>query len=241
MSPRTDLEPSTVNAAGRALALRNGDHLSRGEFERRYEAMPHLKKAELVEGVVHVPSPARQDEHGKPHGQIVGWMIAYQAATPGTEVGNNATVRLDLDNEPQPDALLRIEPGHGGQSRTSADGYVEGAPELIAEVAASSASYDLHTKLNAYRRNGVREYIVWRTLDGEIDWFHFEGGEYRRLAPDAGGILKSRVFPGLWLDPAALLRGDLARVLAVVQEGAVGPDHAQFVERFQKPAATKGP
>jgi len=218
--------------------LENGDVLTRAEFERRYEAMPHLKKAELIEGVVYVPSPVRHRAHSHPHIHLTGWLVQYEAGTPGVEAGDNGTVRLDLDNEPQPDALLFIDPGCGGQARIDADDYIEGAPELVAEVASSSASYDLHVKLRVYRRNGVREYIVWRVLEQELDWFVLRAGQYARMSVDAEGLLKSEVFPGLWLDPAALLRGDLAMVLAVVQRGLASPEHAAFVARLHPPATS---
>jgi Uma2 family endonuclease len=155
----------------------------------------------------------------------------YRAATPGTTSVGNTTVRLDLDNEPQPDVLLRI--ARGGTSRISDDGYVEGPPELVVETSASSASYDLHDKLRGYRRNGVQEYIVRRVLDGAIDWLALREGMYLRLEPDDEGILRSEVFPGLWLDFPALLSGDLAKVLATLQQGLASPEHAAFVERLQ--------
>ena len=140
--------------------LENGDRLTRAEFERRYAALPHLKKVELIEGIVHMPSPVHFSKHARPHAQLIGWLHHYEATTPAVEIADNATVHLDLDNEPQPDALLRILPKAGGQTRDSADDYVEGAPELVAEIASSSASYDLHEKKRAYRRNCVREYLV---------------------------------------------------------------------------------
>jgi len=140
--------------------LENGDTLTRAEFERRYEAMPYLKKAELIERVVYVPSPVRHSYHGHQHAHLINWLGHYEAHTPGVEVSDNVTVRLDLDNEPQPDALLFIDPACSGHALIDADGYIEGAPELVAEVASSSVSYDLHAKLRVYRRNGVREYIV---------------------------------------------------------------------------------
>jgi Uma2 family endonuclease len=208
--------------------------LTRAEFERRYEAMPHLKKAELIEGVVYVASPVRHQYHGKQHSRLVAWLVHYEASTPGVEVGDNSTVRLDLDNEPQPDCLLFILPDSGGQVRFAEDGYIVGAPDLVAEVAASSASYDLHAKLNAYRRNGVREYIVWRVYNHQIDWYVLRGGAYELLAAGPDGILRSTVFPGLDLDPAAMLRGDLAAVFAVVQQGLNIPEHAEFVARLRR-------
>jgi Uma2 family endonuclease len=217
--------------------LEPGDRLTRAEFERRYEAMPPGTKAELIEGVVHMPSPVRFQRHGQPHAHLVWWLVHYEMGTPGVATGDNSTTRLDLDNEPQPDAVLLIDPARGGQARISADDYVEAAPEFVAEVAASSVSIDLHTKLHVYRRNGVREYLVWRVLEQQVDWFVLRAGQYERLAPDAQGVLRSEVFPGLWLDTVALLRGDLAGVLATLQRGLASPEHAAFVARILPPAA----
>ena len=216
------------------LPLESGDRLTREEFERRYEAMPQLKKAELIEGVVYVASPLRYEKHGKPHTYIIGWLIAYCAVTPGVEPADNTTVRLDLDNEPQPDALLRIEEACGGQSRISEDDYVEGAPELIIEIASSSASYDLHDKKKAYRRNGVQEYIVWQVAEEKVSWFSLQSGEYITLEPDQAGIICSRIFPGLNLQVTSLLRGELAQVLAEVQAGVSTQVHQMFVEQLQE-------
>ncbi len=209
--------------------LENGDKLSRAEFERRYAAMSQVKKAELIEGTVYMASPLRAGAHGEPHARIMAWLGVYWAATPNVQVLDNTTVRLDLDNEPQPDALLRVE--SGGQSMVGIDDYVEGAPELIAEIAASSAAIDLHEKLNVYQRNRVREYLVWRVYDRELDWFCLDDGEYVLLEADEDGILRSQVFPGLWLAKPALLAGDLATAIAVLQQGiesagAASPDRS---------------
>jgi Uma2 family endonuclease len=220
--------------------LESGDRLSRAEFERRYDAMPGLKKAELIEGVVYMASPVRHRHHGKPHGQLTTWLGTYAAGTPGVEFSDNTSVRLDLDNEPQPDALLFIDPARGGQARISANDYVEGAPELVAEVAASSVSYDLNLKLNVYRRNGVREYVAWRVLNEEIDWFVLRDGDYAKLTPGTDGFLKSQVFPGLWLDSAALVRGDMITVLATVQRGLSSAEHTALVERLNQFGKTNG-
>jgi Uma2 family endonuclease len=197
--------------------LENGDQLTRVEFERRYQAMPDLKKAELIEGIVYMASALRIRSHGEPHAYIMTWLGVYKASTPGVQVGDNATVRLDADNEVQPDALLRIE--QGGTSRISADDYVEGTPELIVEIAASTVSIDRHQKLKVYRRNGVQEYLIWRVDDGELDWFYLQDGEYQQRETNAEGMICSQVFPGLWLDKSALLSGDLAKVLAGLQRG----------------------
>ncbi|MDH3600235.1 MAG: Uma2 family endonuclease [Candidatus Tectomicrobia bacterium] len=218
--------------SGSIPPLENGDRLSRMEFERRYDAMTHLKKAELIEGIVYMPSPVRHRLHGRPHSHLMGWLIVYEAGTPGVQVGDNSTVRLDLDNEPQPDAILLVDPECGGQTRLSEDGYIEGAPELVVEVTASTASYDLHAKLNVYRRNGVREYVVWRVQDEAIDWFVLRDEQYEPLQPDGEGRFCSEVFPGLWLDPMALMRHDLTRVLTLVQEGVASPEHAAFLHRL---------
>jgi Uma2 family endonuclease len=219
--------------------LENGDRLTRAEFMRRYDAMPNLKKAELIEGVVYLPSPVRQKYHGRQHHHILTWIGNYEAGTPGLEGGDNSTVLLDLDNAPQPDGLLFIQPEHGGKVKINEDGYIEGGPDLVAEVAASSASYDLHDKLNAYRRNGVREYVVYRVMDQQVEWFVLNDGRFEALSPSADGLLRSTIFPGLWLDAAALIRGDLARVLAVVQQGLNSAEHSEFAARLQTLRSSK--
>jgi hypothetical protein len=213
--------------------LRNGDHLGRDEFERRYNAMPEVKKAELIEGVVYMPSPVSFDDHGEPHAHLMGLLAFYRFATPGVRVGDNATVRLDMDNEPQPDALLLIEPARGGRV-TYTDGYVTGGPELAAEVGASSVSIDRNAKLRAYQRNGVCEYLLWRVEDRAIDWFVLRGSRYELLPVGPDGVVRSEAFPGLWLDPQALIAADGPRVLAVHQQGVASPEHAAFVARLRQ-------
>ncbi|MBE9117125.1 Uma2 family endonuclease [Lusitaniella coriacea LEGE 07157] len=214
--------------------LENGDRLTRYEFERRYNAMPHLKKAELIEGIVHMASPLRFEPHAEPHARIITGLGVYQALTPGVRLGDNPTVRLDLDNEPQPDVVLLIDPASGGQSQLSKDGYIEGAPELVVEIAASSAAIDLHAKKRAYRRNGIKEYIVWQVLDERLSWFYLEKGEYLDLPVDEDGILRSRVFPGLWLAVSELLGGKMQQVLAVLQQGLSSAEHKGFVQDLAK-------
>ncbi len=218
-----------VTQQPKILPLENGDRLSRCEFERRYQAMPKTKKAELIEGKVYMASPVRII-HGQPHAYVMTWLGIYHAATPGTQLADNTTVRLDLDNEPQPDALLRIETG---QSVVDADNYIQGAPELIVEIAASSASYDLQEKLQVYRRNGVQEYIVWQVSEQIIDWFRLRDGKYLKLQSD-NNIIKGEVFPGLWLATDSILQGDLAKVLEIVQTGLATTEHQNFVNNLNK-------
>ncbi|NBD18204.1 MAG: Uma2 family endonuclease [Cyanobacteria bacterium] len=214
--------------------LENGDRVTREEFERRYHRMPNVKKAELIEGVVYVASPLRYRQHGLPHSQIMIWLGNYAISTPRLETADNTTVRLDFDNEPQPDALLRLDESVGGNSRISEDDYLEGAPELIMEVASSSASYDLHDKLKVYRRNGVREYLVWLVEDQEFRWYIWAEGTYQQLSPDESGILKSPFFPGLWLDVSALLAGEMQQVLSALNSGISSSEHKTFVEQLSK-------
>jgi Uma2 family endonuclease len=210
--------------------LEPGDRLTRDEFERRYEGMPHVKKAELIEGTVYMPSPVRVRKHAVPHSHLAGWLVVYASETPGVECADNSTVRLDLDNEPQPDLVLMKLPGKGGQARISDDDYIEGAPELAVEVVGSSRAYDLHQKKSAYRRNGVREYLAWVTDENRLVWWELRGGEYQEIAQQADALLKSGVFPGLWLDAAALLRGDMKTVLAALRRGLDSAEHAAFAK-----------
>jgi Uma2 family endonuclease len=228
------VEPIEPPGNGAIPPLENGDRLTREEFERRYDAMPNLKKAELIEGEVYMPSPVRHGRHSHPHTRLVTWLGNYETATPGVEAGDNGSIRLDLANEPQPDAYLIIRPERGGQVRISQDDYIEGAPELVAEVASSSASYDLGKKLDAYGRNGVLEYIVWRVLDRQVDWYVNRGGHFEPVPPPPDGILRSEAFPGLWLDAAALVRHDGAAVQAALRQGLDSPEHAGFVARLAR-------
>jgi hypothetical protein len=211
------------------LELHNGDRMSREEFHRRYLAMPQVKRAELIEGVVHMPSPTRHRQHGKPHSAMLTWLGSYSAQTPGTESAGNSSLLLDDENEVQPDGLLAISPDCGGQARLDERGDLVTAPELVGEVSVSTVSYDLHVKLIAYKRHRVREYIVWRVADRAVDWFVLHPDRHEALQPDERGIVKSRVFRGLWLDVQALLADDMRRVLEVVQEGIGTPEHADFV------------
>jgi Uma2 family endonuclease len=218
--------------------LENGDRLTRPEFEQRYAAMPESCKAELIEGIVYMAAALRYRSHGKPHSQLNGWLFTYQVATPGVDIADAITIRLDGDNEPQPDIALLITPNAGGQTKLSDDDYIEGAPELLAEISASTVSLtygrsetiDLGAKKTAYQRNGVQEYIVWRVLDKALDWFYLDNGRYRDLLPDDDGIIRSQQFPGLWLDRSALLNDNLPQVLTVLQAGLASEEHQAFVE-----------
>lgn len=217
--------------------MRKGDRLDADEFMRRYEAMPDVT-VELIEGVVYMPAPVTADLHGKPHHRITGWLWYYSAFTPGTEGANDATVELDLGNVPQPDVFMHSATSHGGQSTITRKGYTAGPPELVVEVAGKSKEARIRDKQEAYRRNGVREFLIWRVPKQEIKWLTLQRGRYVRLKPSAG-IYKSRAFPGLWLDAAAFLRNDMVQVIGVVQQGLATPEHAAFGTMLQQ-AYTSG-
>lgn len=207
-----DMTPA-VQTRRDALPLESGAHLSAQEFMERYEASEPDLKAELIDGVVYVASPL-SIEHGDPHADLATWLGTYRAAHPEVRVSDNSTIRLGPKDVPQPDLHLRYVDSRRNRLHGK---YLEGPPELVAEVAVSSASIDLHEKLDVYRRHGVQEYIVWRVFDHATDWFALVDAEYRRLEPDERGIVWSRVCPGLGLDVTAMLRGDLAGVLAIQQ------------------------
>lgn len=227
--------PKTLPQKGRKLPpLENGDRLTRREFERRYEAMPEVKKAELIEGVVYMGSPLRFESHAEPHGMIMAWLGLYYSLTFGVRLGDNPTVRLDDDNEVQPDAILFLEERLGGRSRISDDDYIEGTPELIAEIAASTASIDLGDKKKVYRRHGVPEYIVWQVYENQLEWFVLQEEEYVPLQPDAAGIIRSKTFPGLWLAATALLDDDMPLVISVLQQGLQATEYGDFVKSLTR-------
>jgi Uma2 family endonuclease len=231
-----DTAPATASTTAPVAEppLESGDRLTGAEFWQRYMAHPEIKQAELVAGVVYVASPVRFTQHGNPHANLVIWLGVYAAATPYVSVADNVTVKLEEDTTVQPDALLIIDPAHGGQATITDDDYLAGAPELIVEIAASSAAYDLHDKRAAYARSGVREYLVVQMYERRIDWFVLREGQYEPVQPDGHGILRGTVFPGLWLDTAAFWNGDIAAMLARAQKGLSTPDHAAFVARLQQ-------
>lgn len=209
-------------------ALQPGDRLNRAEFERRYQAMPDCKKAELIEGVVYVPSPAKL-RHGQHHGRLITWIGNYVDATPGTDYADNVTNRLDMDNEPQPDVALFIEAERGGQSRVSEDGYLTGPVEFVAEVSLSSVPLDRGPKLRTYERHGVREYLIWRVEDNLIEWYVLGDSGFELQALPADGIYRSQVFPGLWLDVAAMLKRDGRAVMRTLNQGLATVEHQSFL------------
>lgn len=213
------LAPAPIRETACPLPLENGERLNATEFLRRYDAMPSVKKAELIQGIVYMGSPVRYQQHARPDFLIQGWLAAYAFETPGVSGATNATVRLGPDDVPQPDALLRLPRERGGQSWVDDEGYLRGAPELAVEVAASSRSLDLGLKLQSYKRASVREYLVWRTLDRAVDWFAMEDDEFRPLPLSEDGTLRSRVFPGLWLHVEALLSDDGPRLMTALRQG----------------------
>lgn len=251
MSIATRTDPSG-SATDPIPPLRDGDRLSLAEFERRFDAMPRLKKAELLDGVVHIPfaeevvdgegdasmsSPVSVLDHSHSHLKLAIWLGTYWDETPGVMACLDGTIRLDAESMPQPDAFLFVMPEHGGQARIGPDGFLAGAPELAAEVAASTAAYDLHAKMEVFRRNGVREYLVWRTRDQAVDWFVLRDGRYDRLAPGPDGLLRSETFPGLWLEPTALIEEGRGRIGRAVRRGIASAEHAAFVDRLARAAA----
>jgi hypothetical protein len=215
--------------------LQSGDRMTQQEFHAAYERMPEDFKAELIGGIVYVASPrgrrhGTNRRHGTHHPILSSALVAYQGHTPGVEVGDNTTVLLGDESEPQPDLYLRILPEFGGQSKTTDDDYVRGAPELVAEMAHSSRAIDLHAKRRDYARYGVREYLVLTLDDRRLRWFDLPSD--RELPPDGDGVCRLRTFPGLWVHADALVAKDYARLMATLQQGLASPDHAAFVEQL---------
>ncbi len=205
--------------------VHTGDRMTRAEFHRLYEQTPPDFRAELVGGIVYVSSPLKLP-HGSDHLPLATLFGIYQLKTPGVEAGDNTTILLGEEAEPQPDLFLRILPEYGGQSRTTRDEYVAGAPELLAEIAHSSRALDLHAKREDYRRHGVLEYVVFCVRERQLRWFDLRAD--RELEPDADGIVRVRAFPGLWIDVAALVSRD-ERLLNVLEQGLATRAHADFV------------
>jgi Uma2 family endonuclease len=216
--------------ADNSLPLEAGDHLDQPTFHARYMAAPEHVKAELIGGVVHMPSPVRRS-HGKFHVKLLRWLDSYADLTPGTEVLDNTTSILGNDSEPRPDACLRII---DGQSKETEDDYILGPPEFIAEVASSTASYDLYSKKDDYERYGVREYLVVLIHEKRAVWYVRADERFIEMAAGADGMFRSAAMPGLWLDVAAFFRLDTAGVEAALRQGLASAEHAAFAESLKK-------
>ena len=212
--------------------LRPGDRLTRAEFERRWEAMPQVKRAELIDGEV-IMTPVSRD-HGTPHFSLNGLLAFYQMQTPGVEGADNTSLRLDDENMPQPDGLLRILETHGGRSRFDDDGYYTSGPELLVEIARSTSAFDLGAKRELYQRYQIPEYIVWNVTGRSVEWFILTNGVYERGDQGSDQVIRSDVFPGLWIATNALIAKDAAKLLAIAQQGLGSPEHAAFVAELRQ-------
>jgi Uma2 family endonuclease len=212
--------------------LVEGQHLDQPSFHALYEAMPPGTRAELIDGVVHMPSPVGL-RHASAQVPVILWLDYYAEKTPGVQVLSNVTTILGRKSEPEPDGLLRILPECGGSSWDE-DGFLHGAPELVVEVAKATRYVDLGPKLSEYERAGVREYVVHAIDPDEIIWFGQEQGVLVQKHVDADGFLRSAVFAGLWLDPRAVLACDRQRLRLVVELGCATPEHAAFVAMLAK-------
>jgi len=210
--------------------LVEGQHLDRATFHERYEAMPPGTRAELVGGVVYMPSPLGY-EHGESDRLLSYWLGHYQRFTKGVRGANGATTQFDDYGEPQPDLQLRIPEERGGKSRIE-NGYVVGPPELVVEISKSSLKHDLGPKRSDYERAGVREYLCVGLDPREIHWFVLRNGRFDELATNATGVYRSEVFPGLWLDPKAFFVEDVEILIATLEQGIATPEHAAFVRRL---------
>ncbi len=217
------------------LELHNGDHMTQMEFHRIYSTMPEDVTAELIGGIVYMASPLKIS-HGSNHVVLASVFFAYESATKGTETGDNTTVIMDDESEPQPDLYLRILPEYGGQSGTTEEDYVEGAPELIAEIANTSRAIDLHRKRSVYRDAGVREYLVLSLLEQQLRWFDLT--QDTELAIPSDGVIRSLVFPGLWIDSAAVVNRDHHRLMETLKRGLAEPSHADFVKQLANSQST---
>jgi Uma2 family endonuclease len=227
------MERAKPRRIGSLPPLENGDQLDQPTFHERYQAMPEVTRAELIGGIVHMPSPQKVP-HSKAQKLVLRWLDEYAEATPGTEALVNNTQILGLDSEPEPDACLFIVPEFGGRVYVGEDEYLHGSPELIVEVSSSTESIDLNRKKHDYQKAGVREYVVLALRLQQVFWFVRQRGKYKECPLPAGGIFRSRGFPGLWLDAEAMLRNHRQGVLAALRQGLATPEHAAFVGKLEK-------
>ena len=220
----------TTRTADPPQTLVEGQRLDQPTFHSLYEAMPPGTRAELINGVVLMPSPVGP-AHGRAHFPTIAWLSYYVENTPGVEGMDNTSTAMGIKSEPQPDVLLRILSDYGGRTRADRK-FVQGVPELLLEIAHTSRYTDLGPKLEDYERVGVLEYIVLALEPDQVFWFVLRNCHFMDLPTGLDGIYRSEVFPGLWLDPKALVAGDTRRLRAVLDLGCATPEHAAFVARL---------
>jgi hypothetical protein len=229
MSEPRVIDMKTAVSNGHPIQLENGERADQKTFHAWYKTTPKSFKAELIGGEVVVASPLKVD-HSEYHAQMMLWLGHYAVETPGTRVRDNATAILGEESEPQPDGALVIEPAFGGQTQVNEEGFALGPPEFVMEIAGSSGAIDLHRKKSDYERAGVKEYVVASLRDQRVRWFVLRNGRFQDVEPDAGGVYRSEVFPGLWLDAAALMKLDGTGLIAALRLGLASPQHAVFVQ-----------
>jgi len=216
----------------------DGDVMDQPTFHKLYEAAPQHFRAELIGGVVHLPSPVGM-RHGKPHSILGAWLAFYSAESIGTESFIDITAIIGGDSEPQPDVSLIISPEAGGQTKVSEDDYLTGSPELAVEISHTTTLVDLHAKKQMYEKYGVREYIVVETKRRAIHWFIRRDSKFVAIKPGADGLFKSRVFPGLWLEPGAVFEQSAKKLLSVLEAGLATPEHAKFTAKLSAKLAKR--
>ena len=226
-----------MSAAGRTdrsveVPMVEGQRLDRAEFHARYESMPSGIRAELIDGVVSMPSPAGAG-HGRVHSTISYWLLCYREGTPDVDVLDNATTFLGPRSEVQPDAQMRILPECGGRT-TPAGRYIAGGPELVVEVSQATQRGDLGSKRIEYERAGVLEDVVIAAEPDEVIWHRLRDGRLEAVPADGDGLYRSTAFPGLWLDPSAMLACDLRGLRAALERGLATPEHGAFVARLNE-------
>ncbi len=221
--------------------LVHGERLDADEFLRRYENMPDLKKAELIDNIVYLmSSPVSLNRHGVPHAHLLTWANTFAINTPHIIAADNATVRMNEDNAPQPDVLMFIEPAAGGQSASGEKDYLYGAPEFAAEISHTTVHFDKEEKREVFERAGVLSYLIWDTENSRIDWLERQSAKDKFTAlTTEDNIYQSAVFPGLWLNAQAMLEGRYQEVVATLQKGLDSAGHADFVARLETAADSK--
>jgi Uma2 family endonuclease len=238
MHEEHDMATAKPPRSKRLPPLENGDHLDQPTFHARYQAMPEDCRAELIGGIVYMPSP-QKIPHSETQLLVVRWLDEYAEATPGIKALLNNTQILGPDSEPEPDACLFIAPDYGGRVYVDEEDYLHGAPELIVEVSSSTESIDLNRKKQDYQKAGVQEYVVLALRLQQVFWFVRSRGKYKEAPLPVDGIFRSRVFPGLWLDAEAMLRCHRQGVLAALKHGLATDEHTAFMAKLKKQAAKK--
>lgn len=154
------------------------------------------------------------------------WLCQYRRSTPCVESLGRVSIFLDPTTEIETTAAMWLTPGADDRPRWQ---RCEGVPELLVEVTATVHNKVFRRRLRVYEQSEIHELLVVTGDPRDTALYARENGRFARVSPADDGSYRSRVFPGLWLDPSALFSDEWNEMAACLDRGMATEEHAAFV------------